>query len=162
MPSSYKTEHLGLNRWIGTDKPKRSDWVADNEKTDSAIKQLESTQCSHSSDTGMHVTAVEKNKWNAGQAFSVFQYQGDGAAARSFSLGKAVKFAIVYAVGKPPAGVFPTFYCYSGYLSPQGCTDGLMLTANGFSVQHMKTPDPSGYALRLNQENISYLCIYWS
>ena len=37
MPTSNKTEHLGLNQWLGTDKPKRADFVEDNAAIDHAM-----------------------------------------------------------------------------------------------------------------------------
>lgn len=37
MPSTNKTPNLGLNQWLGTDKPKREDWNLDNSLTEQAI-----------------------------------------------------------------------------------------------------------------------------
>jgi len=37
MPSTNKTEFLGLNHWSGSDKPKREDFVGDNLIIDSAL-----------------------------------------------------------------------------------------------------------------------------
>ena len=38
MPTEQKTS-LGLNRWQGTDKPARSDFVADNETLDTLLTE---------------------------------------------------------------------------------------------------------------------------
>ena len=38
MPTEQKTS-LGLNRWQGTDKPARADFVADNETLDSLLAE---------------------------------------------------------------------------------------------------------------------------
>ena len=38
MPTEQKTS-LGLNRWQGTDKPARSDFVADNETLDALLTE---------------------------------------------------------------------------------------------------------------------------
>ena len=34
MSSSQKTEYMGLNNWLGTDRPQRIDFVDDNQKID--------------------------------------------------------------------------------------------------------------------------------
>lgn len=40
MASTNKTENLGLNLWLPTDKPKREDFVKDNQAIESRISQL--------------------------------------------------------------------------------------------------------------------------
>ncbi len=37
MASTNMTEHLKLNQWIGSDKPKMADFNADNRKVDQAV-----------------------------------------------------------------------------------------------------------------------------
>ena len=34
MPTENKTANLGLNSWLGTDKPQRADFVEDNRYSD--------------------------------------------------------------------------------------------------------------------------------
>ena len=48
MASSYKTTHLGLNSWTGSDKPKRIDFVTDNEILDEALEDTVLLISSHS------------------------------------------------------------------------------------------------------------------
>ncbi|MEG1369260.1 MAG: hypothetical protein RSC74_09220, partial [Hydrogenoanaerobacterium sp.] len=43
MSSSSKTS-LGLNMWVGSDKPKREDFCRDNEITDKTVAALQSTK----------------------------------------------------------------------------------------------------------------------
>ncbi|AFS78515.1 putative neuraminidase [Gottschalkia acidurici 9a] len=40
MASTEKTGFLGLNQWVGSDKPKRQDFVDDNKKIDNRLKEL--------------------------------------------------------------------------------------------------------------------------
>ena len=40
MASTNKTEHLGLNAWLSTDKPKREDFVRDNQLIDGAVSTV--------------------------------------------------------------------------------------------------------------------------
>lgn len=55
MSSTNKTEKLGLNSWIGSDKPKRIDFNTDNEIIDRAISE-------HTEDTVVHINAEEREK----------------------------------------------------------------------------------------------------
>lgn len=40
MPSSNKTTNLQLNKWIGSDKPKKDDFNSDNQKVDMAYESM--------------------------------------------------------------------------------------------------------------------------
>lgn len=83
MPSSNKTSHLQLNQWIGSDKPRKDDFNADNFALDTAvgglherIVQLEESGGdqpseevlalfgSHTQDADRHTTAAQKGKWD--------------------------------------------------------------------------------------------------
>ena len=57
MPSTNSTEHLALNQWLGTDKPKMADFNADNLKLDAAMGN-------HLADAVSHLTENERNVWN--------------------------------------------------------------------------------------------------
>ena len=39
MSSTYKTNYLGLNKFVGTDKPKMEDFNFDNEQLDSELSR---------------------------------------------------------------------------------------------------------------------------
>lgn len=43
MPSSTKTSNLSLNKWLGTDKPKKDDFNADNALVDAAFARLDTS-----------------------------------------------------------------------------------------------------------------------
>lgn len=58
MASSNKTTYLGLNRWLGTDKPKREDFNADNQKIDTKVQQLFTTISGQGDAIGGHDTAI--------------------------------------------------------------------------------------------------------
>ncbi len=40
MPSTHKTAFLRLNRWLGLDKPKKDDFVSDNQIIDENMQSL--------------------------------------------------------------------------------------------------------------------------
>lgn len=94
MPSSNKTTHLQLNKWLGSDKPKKDDFNGDNQKLDEACRLLQqsielldaavksgataneqahsalstsltNTITSHSGNSAIHVTQSEKTSWTS-------------------------------------------------------------------------------------------------
>ena len=71
MPTNNKTSKIGLNAWVDTDKPKRSDFVADNQQIDTVLG-------GHIEDTVVHLTADQRAKISA--PFVAGVYAGDGTA----------------------------------------------------------------------------------
>lgn len=49
MPTENKTTNLSLNNWLATDKPKREDFVNDNNIIDTVLG-------THIADTSLHIT----------------------------------------------------------------------------------------------------------
>ena len=81
MASTNMTEHLKLNQWIGSDKPKMADFNADNRKVDQAVG-------SHTADQTMHLTEAERAAWNKAIPI-VGGYTGDGTPMRAVEMGVA-------------------------------------------------------------------------
>ncbi len=92
MPTNNKTANLGLNSWLGTDKPLREDFVSDNEKIDKAISD-------HLNDADAHMTPERLELLNS--AFVVGTYIGDGNSLRVLSLDFQPRLAIVLYKGMP-------------------------------------------------------------
>lgn len=74
MSSTNKTKKLGLNSWIGSDKPERTDFNTDNEKIDKALSE-------HTEDAVVHINDNERDKWN--NYMFTGMYYGDGTAKRT-------------------------------------------------------------------------------
>lgn len=74
MSSTYKTENLGLNNWIGSDTPEMEDFNRDNDLIETAVSQ-------HTSDETSHITEVERNKWN--NYIYTYTYPGNGNTSRT-------------------------------------------------------------------------------
>ncbi len=90
MSSTNKTENLHLNKWIGSDKPKRLDFNYDNEVIDRVISD-------HMEDSTAHVTAAERDKWNS--FIHIGSYYGNGNATRTINHGCPfdICFGIIFA-----------------------------------------------------------------
>lgn len=199
MPSSNKTLHLSLNKWLGSDKPKKDDFNADNQKVDDACRelsaslsqhagtltQLQSAQqtiqqnataldgrvttnansiSAHTASTAVHITDVERTLWNKAGEFTMGSYTGNGTGKQKVTLGFQPKFGLVYAVGAPPSRAsfsMSTHDMYLGLFSKLGCSDGLSLEADGFSVLHNATSAPDGLNLRYNVSGGTYVYVAW-
>jgi len=154
MGSSYKTDFLGLNRWIDSDKPKREDFVSDNELVDAAIRQ-------HSRDELIHITENERSLWNSlgGSEIEIGTYAGNGEASRVISLGYTPLFAMVFRKDALPVSIARATNMFSIYFSAatrDGGMVGLKIGNNSLNIEHLRAaPDDYNY-YRLNDAGITY------
>lgn len=190
MPSSNKTLHLELNKWLGSDKPKKDDFNADNQKLDTACRQLseqlgqlaENQQNGHQSNAqavaalgngvtahienaSVHVTAAEKALWNtpASGGFTIGTYVGDGNVTKTITLGFRPQLGLVFPASQPPTRatfVSGQIHIYQGFMSASGATEGVELTSDGFRVGNT-TNAMDGYAVKLNTTSQAYVYAVW-
>ena len=129
MASSGKTTNLQLNQWVGSDKPKMSDFNADNLKIEQAVS-------THIADTQKHLQDSERTAWN--QSIPVIgSYTGNGLAARDIELGFKPSFGILFAVGQnivQAIGSTGNMQVFSAFVSEQGSSQGVVMTDTGFQV----------------------------
>ncbi|MDR2656100.1 MAG: hypothetical protein LBC56_08585 [Oscillospiraceae bacterium] len=157
MASSNKTDNLNLNKWIATDKPKREDFVSDNEILDQALS-------SHTQNSGVHINADERTLWtNSAQKTPVTgSYVGDGTTSRDFALGFQPEFIIVAQVN-----YFGYIFTLSGeytkgYMamaSPAGGTPGLSVLTSGFRVKSAASVPSDGMFYKINDNGKTYIYI---
>lgn len=93
MPSTNKTPNFNLNQWRETDKPTRSDFVSDNSIIDAVLG-------AHTSDTSIHLTAIEKLRVSS--PFLLKLIQGTGESSRSVGIGFEPELVICFALDMPP------------------------------------------------------------
>lgn len=187
IPSTNKTLFLQLNKWLGYDKPKKDDFNADNQKIDEAcrvfsqdIEQLEAAQAAnasvqalntlssalngHSTDKDMHVTAAEKTAWSNGAGFVTGYYTGNGATTQKITLGYQPRFGAVFPVGDGVGRVSWAAEQYQAntcFMSPHGCSLGITLNNDGFTVQHSSMGGIDGFTLKLNTLDVRYVYFLW-
>lgn len=155
MSSSYKTQFLGLNRFVGSDKPKMDDFNFDNSQLDSRIKE-------HFEDSAIHVTQAEKNSWNnKANGYVMGSYIGNGAS-QTVSLGFNPSFGFVFAVDMPMvqysyAGNVNGYY--SGFYTKNGCSYGLTKVNNGFTVKYVSGNSMGIDKSLLNENGRTYLYV---
>lgn len=171
MPSSNKTLNLSLNKWLGSDKPKKDDFNADNQKLDDAWKTMNTTLTNasasingHTGNTGIHITAAERAAWNGKDKFITGSYKGDGANTRKITLGFAPRFGYLYA--ENAAMIQMEFDNHnmnilSGAFSADGSSLGLSVDATGFTVTNNPTARPNGHTMRYNDTAYTYRYVVW-
>lgn len=152
MASTNKTEHLSLNQWVLTDKPRMDDFNSDNQKLDQAVGE-------HTADTTLHITSSERSKWNGAPKLAVGTYVGNNALTRTISVGFTPKFCAVFAQDEMPVDpvnedgigeVFAAFACTgTGSL-------GLAVASGGFTVTHHQSTPLDSRFLRLNFSGKTY------
>lgn len=86
MPTNNKTS-LGLNSWVGTDKPMRSDFVEDN----STLNTLLTT---HFNDTTQHLSTADRTMLTDG--FILGNYTGNGASTQVITLPFEPRMVIIF------------------------------------------------------------------
>ena len=151
MSSTYKTNYLGLNKFVGTDKPKMEDFNFDNEQLDSKFQEHV--------ESNLHITKEER-KLLGKSNFVMGSYVGDGQEERIIPLDNEVEFLFIFTAGEALNHVNGTITdIFSAVLTPLGCTAGASLTEGGFSVSQFPSsisPMDGNKAL-LNQSGKTYL-----
>ena len=92
MASTNKTTNLGLNNWIESDCPKRTDFVSDNLIIDNLVGN-------HIKDSSLHLSAEEKDR--ATQPFTAFTYYGTGETTTTVKFSFSPQLVIVCKKNSP-------------------------------------------------------------
>lgn len=151
MSASNTTDKLGLNSWIGSDRPQRSDFNSDNEKIDEVLG-------THIEDNDIHITSEERRIWNKPYFFDV--YQGNGAAKRAIDLPNFIPtFGFIFSVNTPLAVTDFTGkanYNYFAIVTRRGSTAGVTLSTNHIFIDQSAGALVSDEYLNLNVAGHTY------
>lgn len=140
MSSSNRTETIGLNSWLGSDRPERADFNSDNEIIDSVFAEHFEDDC--------HISDEERAKWNS--PYFTDTYFGDASQTRTIQTACPFtpSWGIVFRVGAMPA---TTDFSNSRNLnhfaiaSQNGSMAGISLSGTSLTVRQ------SGSALSANE-----------
>ena len=154
MSSRYKTANLKLNSWIGSDKPKRADFNADNEIIDRELS-------AHFNDTDVHITQQDRDNWNTFTKTGV--YFGDGKSEKTiaFDCDFDVSCVIVFANNRPLSVVNFTdkrHYNYFAFACKTSTTLGVKFSADfkSFIVNQDTTAQLYNEFANMNELGVSY------
>ena len=153
MPTNNKSENLGLNQWLATDKPKREDFVNDNHILDSIISQ-------HFNNAEIHLSSEDRA--NLGSAFVYGTFSGDGEESRAYTLPLAPRFILVYLKNQPPAKYDATnayTLCNCGFaLSGSVSSIGISLSGTKLNLTQSQSAS-NGVFINLNKYLSQYAYI---
>lgn len=132
MSSSNKTANLGLNSWLGSDKPSRTDFNSDNEIIDSYFNN-------HTTDMQMHLSESDRERLE--EPYYIGTYFGDGKTRRTIDTQCPFNptFGIIFCINYP-MGIsnYETkmHYNYAAFVSIRGGNLGASLSGNQINVVH--------------------------
>lgn len=156
MPSTNKTAFLGLNQWLGTDKPKREDFNNDNLNIENSVKN-------HIHNQETHVSADNRKQWNDCTPV-IGQYMGDNAASRTISLGFAPRMVLLFSADRGLVDYNSsgsTTNLYSAIYTAAGSSLGIQASPTGFTVINSSTSMAGVPTIRLNQSTKAYIYIVY-
>lgn len=114
MPTENKTTNLGLNSWLGTDKPQRADFVADNEILDAVIS-------SHVNNSDVHVSSEIKAMLE--NPFTIGVIAGTGESSRDYTFDFYPRIVFIFLRNAP----FTEYDATNGYT----LVNSAVIAANG-------------------------------
>lgn len=151
MPTSNKTPILGLSLWEESDKPRRMDFVEDNQALENILGR-------HYLDNERHLNAETYLQLH--EPFEVRIYTGSGGASRSFAFEFTPQIAVVWAVDKGAAEYTGT--CtkqYAGLAAVNGHSMGISINGMQVTVQQVQSVPESGSMAALNESGVTYLLL---
>ena len=146
MASTNKTPHLGLNSWVGTDKPRREDFVQDNVLVDAAIS-------THLADAVLHMTQADRTLLQEGIVMT--SHVGNGEEETTLTFDFKPRAAFVFQKGKPFLECSTDgkhLIVNSAFASQSGDSAGILLEGNTLTIrQSTVNPAAGGFYLNLNK-----------
>lgn len=150
MASKNKTERLGLNLWVDTDRPQRADFNNDN-------MILEEQVGNHLASESLHLTESEKARASAPLGYT--GYVGNGESTREITLPANALAAVVYCVGMPSETFDRENNCLRVYKAVAvygaGAQRGVTLSGNKVTVTRESQP-ADGALVCLNEQDRQY------
>lgn len=150
MASTNKTP-LGLNQWVETDRPKRSDFVNDNAILDTVIR-------AHINDENLHLTSNEE-KLRATEPFKIATVFGTGTSSTLFRLSFEPKLVIVFKKNSAPVEYT------SGYMkvncaiaTSEGTSGGITISGDSVSLEQSAAAT-NGKFINLNESLAQYILV---
>ena len=150
MPSNNKTPKLGLHSWVGSDKPLREDFVADNTILDTKLG-------AHLEDTVAHLSQEDRQLLQ--KTLEAEGCAGTGAATESHIMPFVPSLVVFYRRDKPFSeydAAKGCTVCHAGIAAPSYHTAGLSLAGDVLTVQQSSEVPSDKVWLNLNEKNGQY------
>ena len=155
MSSTNKTAHLGLNSWLGSDKPQREDFNRDNSLIDNAVS-------THTADASIHILPAERDRWDT--PFAIGTYFGNGSNVRTVTLECDFDptWGIVFAASKVPDLADFTNkaqYHYFALFTDRGSMSGTQLSGKTLTVNQSAVAVFGNEYRSFNENGATYVYI---
>ena len=155
MPSSNKTEKLGLNAFIGSDKPKMDDFNFDNAQLDRIVG-------GHLENKTAHLTQEERSKYFI-EHVQLYPYTGDGSLTREITLPDICKMCMIFPLNKHMTSVDASrpgvAITYTACAVQNGATTGAELSGKILKVYNDLNTSGSAVRRKLNESQVQYICM---
>ena len=150
MPSTNTTPNLGLNSWLSSDKPKRTDFVSDNTIIDTVLG-------THIADSNLHLTTLQKDL--VSEPYKIIVLYGSGEALTSVRPGFTPKLVIICKTGAPFCENETSYTkVTSAIVTSQGSSGGATLSGDSIMITQSASAS-NGVFYNLNANNSTYLVI---
>ncbi|MBR2109306.1 MAG: hypothetical protein IJ932_05100 [Ruminococcus sp.] len=150
MASTNKTPNLRLNSWLDSDRPKRMDFVSDNNIIDSTLG-------THLNDSTSHLTPSEKDKVD--EPFEICILYGTGETSTSITFDFNPLFVMAYKINSPASEyVNSKNMVNTAYAARNGTSLGISLSNNQVTFYQGNVPD-TNYYNNMNKSNSQYVVI---
>jgi len=154
MPTTNKTPNLGLNNWVGTDKPKRSDFVEDNNLLDTMIG-------SHLADKVAHLSADDRTTLE--NPIATGTMVGNGLESSEFELPFAPRAIFAFLCDHPMSEYNADkkyTYVNAAAAATTANTPGIAIGGNKVKLSQSQTePEAGGCFLNMNKSYGQYFYI---
>ena len=149
MSSTYKTTLLGLNQFIGSDKPKMEDFNFDNQTIEQKFKEHV--------ESNLHLSESERQALQA-PPYIMGTYTGNGNLTQKINLPQEVDFGIAFAYNKPLIEAVDSgkssIWC--AIFTSETHSKGAVADTGGFVVQNMNGMPSDGKKCSLNTMGVTY------
>ena len=155
MSSTNKTSFLGLSSWIGSDKPQRADFNADNEKIDEFASE-------HTADLQSHLSQTDREKFDMPYFCGVYFGNGEENQTIVTNCPFEPAFGFVYCISSPPQQTDfdnKSSYSYMAFTAPRGSSSGIYLSGSNFVATSPISPIVERESPRMNAVGHTYFYV---
>lgn len=155
MSATNKTSFLGLSSWLGSDKPQRTDFNADNEKIDEFASE-------HTADTQCHLSAEDREKFDLPYYYGVYFGNGQPSQTITTKCPFEPTFGFVYSISSPAHETdFDNKACYNYFAlaAQRGSTSGITISGSNLIAASSPNPVSEKEYTRMNSVGRTYFYV---
>ena len=152
MSATNQTSFLGLSSWLGTDKPQRTDFNADNEKIDNFASE-------HTADVKCHFSEEDREKFDTPYFTGVYFGNGKENQTVSTNCPFSPSFGFIFCLNKPWQETDFTnkkSYSYAAIFASRGSMPGISISDKDLVVSNTITAVSNTEYSNMNESGRTY------